>query len=63
MWTFFLITENIWLSPGILVKVIQGMFSLLFYLLVFPVRLLFYQVVKTTGNPLEITGDPYSHIF
>ena len=58
----FLITENIWLPPGILVKVILGISSLLFYLLVFPVRLLFL-VVKTTGNPLEVTGDPYSHIF
>lgn len=32
MWTFFLITENIWLSPGNLVKVIQDISSFLFYL-------------------------------
>ena len=64
MWTFFLITENIWLSPGILVKVIQDMSSLLFYPLVFPARLYFYEVVKTTDNPLEESqGIPIAIFF
>ena len=63
MWTFFLITENTWLSPGILVKVIQDISILLFYLLSFQHAFYFYQVVKTTDNSLEVTRYPYNHIF
>ena len=55
MWTFFLIIENIWLSPGISVKVILDISSLLFFLSVSPVRLLFLR--RSQGIPIAIFFD------
>ena len=59
MWTFFLIIGSIWLSPGILATTIQDISSLLFYLSVFPVRLLFStKLLKTMEAHWRSQGIP-----